>query len=158
MAVNWDDFDKDLELDAIQEEIDEAKENGLPDGEDVPDGTYEVTVKKLELKESKAGDPMLSAQLVILEGKYKGSYIFYNKVMQPQNERFFAFQIHQNNEFLCGLWDADEEDVKFNGFKDYNELVMDIFEEIQDGEWAHVIVKTTNDKGFETIEVEEVLA
>ncbi|MEX5694994.1 DUF669 domain-containing protein, partial [Pseudomonas syringae] len=38
---------------------------------DIPDGNYQAQVSRVELKESKAGDPMLEFELDLL-GKYAG--------------------------------------------------------------------------------------
>lgn len=151
---DWSKFDKEVDLDGLQNDIEEIEKNGgTGNFEPVPDGEYEVEVEKMELKQSKKGDPMLSIWFKIIEGEYEGQRLFYNKVMQPQNERAFAFQVHQNNEMLRALWDCDN--VKFTGFADYAELIMDIHEEI-DGKFEYLLAKRTNDDGFDEFEILEV--
>lgn len=153
---DWSKFDKEVDLDALQEDVEEIEKNGgLGDFEKIPDGEYEVYVEKMELTQSKKGDPMLTIWFKILEGEYEGQRIFYNKVMQPQNERAFAFQVHQNNEMLRALWDCEKDDVKFTGFADYADLIMDIHEDI-DGRFEYLLVKITNDDGFDEFEILEV--
>ena len=153
---DWSKFDKEVDLDGLQNDIEEIEKNGgTGNFEPVPDGEYEVEVEKMELKQSKKGDPMLSIWFKIIEGEYEGQRLFYNKVMQPQNERAFAFQVHQNNEMLRALWDCDKDDVKFTGFADYAELIMDIHEEI-DGKFEYLLAKRTNDDGFDEFEILEV--
>ena len=51
MAIDFSKFDNKVDLDALQKEVDEAKET---DFEDVPDGTYVVAIEKMEIKLTKA--------------------------------------------------------------------------------------------------------
>lgn len=155
-TFDWGKFDKQVDTEALAADVEEVEKNGgLGDFEPVPDGAYEVEVEKMELKTSKAGDPMLSIWFKILEGDFEGQRIFYNKVMQPQNDRAFGLQVHQNNEMLRGLWDCEKDDVKFTGFADYAELVMDIHEDI-DGKYEYLISKATDKNGYDQLSVEEV--
>ena len=60
-------FNKAVDLEALKHDIQEAEENGgSGDYKDVPTGTYEVKIEKMEIKESKKGDPMLSVWFKIL--------------------------------------------------------------------------------------------
>jgi len=155
MVLDWDKFDKDVDLKALQSDVEEAEENGFGDFPDIPDGTYEVAVEKMELVKSKAGDPMLSIWFKIVEGKLENQRIFYNKVMQPQNDRAFGIQVHQNNVMLRALWDCQKDDVEFKGFADYADLIMDIHEDI-DGKFEYSLKKETNNKGYDQLEILEV--
>lgn len=153
---DWSKFDKEVDLEALAADVEEVEKNGgSGDFEPVPDGKYEVEVEKLELTQSKKGDPMLSIWFKIIAGDYEGQRIFYNKVMQPQNEKAFGLQVHQNNEMLRALWDCEHEDVKFRGFKDYADLVLDIHEDI-DGKFEYLLKKGTDKKGYDTFEIVEV--
>ena len=97
MAVDFSKFDKAVDLEALKEDIKEVEENGGGDFREVPHGQYEVKIHKLEQVLSKKGDPMLSVWFKVIEGQYKGSYIFMNQVItQP-------FQIHIAKEFLKSL-------------------------------------------------------
>lgn len=60
-------------LAASQEEI---NTNNSGDYDEVPVGTYEVKIDKMEAKKSKSGNPMVSIWFKILEGQYKNSLIF----------------------------------------------------------------------------------
>lgn len=152
---NWDKFDKQVDLEALASDVEEVEKNGGGGFDEVPDGTYEVEVEKMELKESSKGDPMLSIWFKIIAGDRENQRIFYNGVMQPQNDNAFGFQVHRNNEMLRALWDCDKDEVKFTGFKDYAELVLDIHEDI-DGQFEYLIVKGTDKKGYSHLEIEEV--
>ncbi|MCM3763471.1 DUF669 domain-containing protein [Neobacillus niacini] len=158
MAENkfdWSKFDKQVDLEALQSDVEEVEKNGGGNFEELPDGSYEVEVEKMELGTSKKGDPMLKIQFKVVAGEYENKRIFYNGVMQPQNDSAFGFQVHRNNEMLRSLWDCKKEDVKFTGFKDYADLVLDIHEDI-DGQFEYLIVKGTDKKGYTTLEIEEV--
>src|SRR5690606_35160990 len=126
-TFDWEKFDKQVDLEALKEDVEEVEKNGgTGDFEPVPDGEYEVEVEKMELIESKKGDPMLSIWFKIIDGDYENQRIFYNGVMQPQNDKAFGIQVHRNNEMLRALWDCKKDDVKFTGFKDYADLILDI--------------------------------
>lgn len=153
---DWSKFDKEVDLEALQEDVEEVEKNGgFGDFEEIPDGEYEVSVEKLELTQSKKGDPMLTIWFKIIAGEYEGQRIFYNKVMQPQNDKAFGLQVHQNNEMLRSIWDCEKDDVKFTGFKDYADLVLDIHEDI-DGKFEYLLEKKTDKKGFDQFKILEV--
>ncbi|MCJ8008098.1 DUF669 domain-containing protein [Lederbergia wuyishanensis] len=153
---DWSKFDKQVDLEALENDVKEVEENGgFGDFEPLPDGQYEVEVEKMELTESKKGDPMLTIWFKIVDGEYEGQRIFYNKVMQPQNDKAFGIQVHQNNEMLRALWDCEKDEVKFTGFADYADLVLDIHEEI-DGQFEYLLDKTTDKGGFDQFKIVEI--
>lgn len=152
---DWSKFDKNVDIEALEADVKEVEENGGGNFEPIPDGQYEVEVEVMELVTSKAGDPMLKIWFKVLEGDYEGQRIFYNKVMQPQNDRAFGLQVHQNNEMLRALWDCEKDDVKFTGFEDYADLVLDIHEDIE-GKFEYLLKKETDDKGYDQFKIEEV--
>ncbi|MEB9097756.1 DUF669 domain-containing protein, partial [Bacillus cereus] len=141
---------------ALAADVQEVEENGGGgDFEKVPDGQYEVAVEKMELTESKKGDPMLMIWFNIVDGEFEGQKIFYYKVMQPQNDKAWGYQVHQNNEMLRKLWDCNEEDVKFTSFGEYADLVLDIHEDI-DGQFEYLLSKETDKNGFDQFKILEV--
>ena len=147
MAIDFEKFDKSVDLDGLKEDLKEVEENGgTGEYRDVPHGTYEVRINKLELTASKKGDPMLSVWFKILEGEYKNSLIFYNQVVtQP-------FQLHLANEFLKSL--DSGLDVKFNSYTQYSNLILDIAEAIDNKlEYA---VEYDENKGYSTFKIVEV--
>ncbi len=152
---DWDKFDKQVDLEELAEDVQEVEENGGGDYKEVPEGEYEVAIEKMEMVESKKGDPMLTIWFKILEGDYEGQLIFYNGVMQPQNDNAFGFQTHRNNQMLRALWDCDYDDVKFKGFADYAELILDIHEDI-DEQLEYLLSKTVDKKGYDQYEIKEV--
>ncbi|PGS18933.1 hypothetical protein COC59_29885 [Bacillus cereus] len=153
---DWGKFDKKVDLEALAADVQEVEENGGGgDFEKVPGGQYEVAVEKMELTESKKGDPMLMIWFNIVDGEYEGQKIFYYKVMQPQNDKAWGYQVHQNNEMLRKLWDCKEEDVKFTSFEEYADLVLDIHEDI-DGQFEYLLSKETDKNGYDQFKILEV--
>ena len=152
---DWSKFDKNVDIEALEADVKEVEENGGGNFEPIPDGQYEVEVEVMELTTSKAGDPMLKIWFKVLDGEHEGQRIFYNKVMQPQNDRAFGLQVHQNNELLRALWDCEKDDVKFTGFEDYADLVLDIHEDIE-GKFEYLLKKETDDNGYDQFEIEEI--
>lgn len=138
-------FDKAIDVKGLKEDIKEASENGGK-FKDVPHGTYEVEINKMELSESKKGDPMFVCWFKILEGEYKDSLIFMNQVVNQ------GFQIHIVNEFLRSL-ETDIE-VEFESYNQYAQLIMDIAEEI-DGELEFAI-EYGEKKGFNTFTIKDI--
>ena len=154
-AFDWSKFDKQVDIESLQEDVKEVEENGFGDFPDIPDDQYEVAVVNMELGQSKKGDPMLKIQFEILEGEFEGNRIFYNGVMQPQNDKAFGFQVHRNNEMLRALWDCEKDEVEFNGFSDYNDLVLDIFEEIEES-FEYLLKKEKDKNGYDQLEIVDV--
>ena len=63
MAVDFSAFDEQVDLNALQKEVQEADDSQF---EDVPDGDYDVSFDKMEIKPTKKGDKlMFSAQCSI---------------------------------------------------------------------------------------------
>lgn len=50
----------------------------------IPQGNYSVEVEDVEVKNGQTGKPNLSWKFTIIEGKFKGSKLFYNTSLQPQ--------------------------------------------------------------------------
>ena len=143
--MNWEEFDKKVDLDGLKEDIENSTDGG--EHKEVPHGTYEVAIEKLELTKSKKGDPMVSIWFKIVgDGEYKNSRLFMNQVITK------GFQIHIMNEFLRSL--KTDVEIEFESYKQYNELLMDVFEAVSDHfEYA---VKYGENKGFNTFEITDV--
>lgn len=152
---DWDKFDASVDVEALQEDVKDVEENGGGDFPEIPEGEYEVSVINMELGQSKKGDPMLKIQFQIVDGEFEKNLIFYNGVMQPQNDKAFGFQTHRNNEMLRSLWDCEADDVKFTGFADYANLVDEIFSDIEDS-FEYVLEKKIDKKGYDQYKIKEV--
>lgn len=144
----FDKWDNNIDTDGLQKDIAEAeKSGGSGNYEEVPTGTYEVKIEKMEIKESKKGDPMFFCQFRILQGNFKNSCMFMNQVITQ------GFQIRQVNKFLRALDAVDE--VEFKSYGQYNDLILDIMEEI-DGKLEFLVEFKKSRKDFPIYEIKEV--
>lgn len=145
MAIDFSKFDKKVDLEGLKNDIKEA-ENNSGDFKEVPHGNYEVKIQKLELGESKKGDPMFICWMKILSGEYKGSLIFMNQVVTQ------GFQIHIVDDFLRSL-ESDVE-IGFESYGQYADMIMDVAEAI-DGNLEYAVEYGEN-KGFNTFKITDV--
>lgn len=136
-------FDKQVDLEGLKKDIEDSASG---DFKEVPLGNYEVAIAKLELTESKKGDPMVTCWFKILNGEYANSLIFMNQVITQ------GFQIHIVDEFLRSL--ETDIDVKFESYSQYNELLLDIFEAVNGN--LEFGLKYGDRKGFNTFEITDV--
>lgn len=148
MANIWDKFNDAYDVKSLADEVAEAEANGKTGGYDeVPHGTYDVEINKMELKLSKNNNPMLSVWFKVLAGEEKGRLIFMNQVVTQK------FQVHICNDFLRSLDSGI--DVKFVDFGQYEQLIMDIHEAI-DGKLEYGLEYGVTKKGFNTFEITDV--
>lgn len=144
--TDWSKFDSKVDTSALKNDVKEAAENGGGNFVEVPVGDYEVKISKMELAESKKGDPMVVVWFDILEGSYKGQKIFMYQVITQ------GFQIHIVNEFLRSL--ESGVDITFESYSQYNDLLMDVNEAVESTELLLKYGETK--KGFKTFTVQEV--
>lgn len=147
--MDWTKFDETVDVDGLNKDLQDNKEN-FGEFKDVPLGEYEVKVNKMQLKTSKKGDPMLMVQFKILEGEYKNSSVFYNQVLNQ------GFQIHMANEMLRSFDTGIDIPSEFKGYAFYNNLIMDVLEEIDSQKLEYALDYGENDKGFNTFKIVEV--
>lgn len=138
-------FDKMYDVAGLKADIKEAAENG-GNREDVPFGDYEVSINKMELKKSNAGNPMVSVWFKVLVGNHKGQLIFMNQVITQ------GFQIHIANEFLRSLGTGLP--VDFETYSQYGALIQDVFEETKKLEYG--LEYTENNKGYSVFKITDV--
>lgn len=120
---------------------------------EVPNGIYNVKILKMELTVSRCSCPMVSIWFkVVSDGEYKGSIIFMNQVITQ------GFQIHIVNELLRMMVSEMGDDapvIEFKTYKQYSNLIMDVFEAIDDNfEFALDYKKGKGD--FSKYEITEV--
>lgn len=146
-------FDKMVDIDGLKKDIADAEANdGGADFKDVPHGSYEVAIDKLELTETKkTGKPMASCWMKIVgDDEYKGQRIFMNQVITQ------GFQIHIMNSFLRSLLpNGSGIDVEFTGYAEYNDLLLDIAEYVG-GKFEYGLEYGENDKGFDTFRITDI--
>lgn len=145
MAIDFSKFDKKVDLEGLKNDIKEAESNS-GDFKEVPHGSYEVKITKLELGESKKGDPMFICWMKILSGDYKNSLIFMNQVVTQ------GFQIHIVDDFLRSLDSGVE--IGFESYGQYADMIMDVAEAI-DGNFEYGVEYGEN-KGFNTFKITDV--
>ena len=141
------------DLAASQHEIDEnAKGSG--DYEEVPVGTYEVKVEKLECKRSSKGNPMVSIWFRIVAGDYEKQMIFYNGVFTEDWMR------HRVVKMLSDILDDHSHEAEINlilksgDIDAINDFCMDLHEDI-DGKFEYLLDYGTR-KGYNTYTIKEV--
>lgn len=145
MAIDFSKFDEKVDLDGLRNDIAEAESNS-GDFKEVPHGNYEIKIQKLELGESKKGDPMFICWMKILSGDYANSLIFMNQVVTQ------GFQIHIVDDFLRSLDSGVE--VAFESYAQYADMIMDVAEAINGNlEYA---VEYGENKGFNTFKITDV--
>lgn len=143
----FDKWNKNVNKD-FMEDLDAQERGEGGNFKEVPFGTYEVKISKMEVKESKNGDPMLQVLFKILAGSEKGNTILMNQIiLQP-------FQIHLANDFLRSL-DTDVE-VKFKDYSQYNDMVLDVAEAVESQKLEYALEYGQNDKGYNTFKIIEV--
>lgn len=143
-------FNQNVDVEGIKEDINNA---GTGEYEDTPHGKYEVEVAKLELTTTKTNPrPMLTIWFRILEGEYKGSFLFYNQPMYSATGEYAGMMTGFCNEMLTSL-DSDLE-VVFEDFVQYEQLVLDIAEDIEGRK--EYIVDYSDNKGFDKFDIVEV--
>lgn len=147
--INWDKFDSNVDVEGINEDLQNNKEN-FGEFKEVPLGEYEVRVNKMELTTSKKGDPMLAIRFRILDGPFKNSLVFYNQVLT------LGFQIHMANEMLRSFDTGIEIPSEFKGYSALNELILDVSEEIDAQGLEYALKYDENKKGYKTFKIMEV--
>lgn len=148
----FDKWDKNVDTEGLQKDIAEAEANGgQGDYREVPVGTYEVKIDKMEIKEcgseKYAGEPMFTVQFRILEGDFENSCLFMNQLITE------GWQIGQVNKFLRSL-DVNDT-VEFKTYGQYNDMIMDMMESI-DGSLEFLLEYGKNKKGYNTFKIKDV--
>lgn len=123
MALDFTHIDKQIDFEQLQIDIAEANKNDI----ELPDGTYIVSVDKLEMRATKDNRPMFFIQFRITEGEYKKHCIFYNRVLYGTKNDGNAIQ-----SVITILKKFETETIPtFKNYQDFTEVVADIYEEIQ---------------------------
>ena len=144
----FDKFNKSVDLKGLKEDLKEVQENSGGSYEEIPLGRYEVTIDKMEIKETKKGDKlMLSVTFKVLEGPQKNRLIFMNQVITS------PYGLHNSNEFLRSLKSGI--DVVFEDYNQYSELVKDIMSSISN-RLEYELTYSENDKKFKVFEITDV--
>lgn len=155
MAVDFSAFDAKMDPN-LQEDVKNAKEY-----EDVPNGDYIVSVDKMEVKTTKAGDKLMFAvQMSIKENSdgsksnQKGRKIFFNRVISG-NRVSESWNDGKAIKSVITWLDKMGTDLipEFVNYSDFAELVLDIFQEIQGKVELDVTYKASD---FNPVSINEV--
>lgn len=155
MAVDFSAFDAKMDPN-LQDDVKNAKEY-----EDVPNGDYIVSVDKMEVKTTKAGDKLMFAvQMSIKENSdgsksnQKGHKIFFNRVISG-NRVSESWNDGKAIKSVITWLNKLETDLipEFVNYSDFAELVLDIFQEIQGKVELDVTYKASD---FNPVSINEV--
>lgn len=133
MAIDYSKFEQNVDLDALQKDVENAPDT---DFEDVPDGKYVVSIDKMEIKETKAGDKLMFAvQAKIKEGEYKNRLLFFNRVIlgNKSSEKWNDVKaIKSVITWVNKLLAPGEAPVEFVNYEDFDGQILDVFQSVKD--------------------------
>lgn len=148
--VDFKKFNQQFPADKMKKDMQEAAENG-GNFEQLPDGEYTVKLESMELGESRKGALMIKAQFRITKGDHKKQCIFVNRILTgTKNDGFMMIKA---NDFLESLDSGI--DVVFEDWEQYNDLILDIAEAIQEDGLQYIVNLTKNGEyqDFEIIDI-----
>ena len=158
MADMFDKWNEEFDFEGLNEDLKENEKNGNNRSyKEVEYGTYEVAVNKMEVKASKEKrNPMMVVWFKISAGEFKNSMIFYNQVINNPTGIHFACEMLRSMELECvgELGDADHE--IFKDFRQFNNLLMDAMEEIEENGLAFELEYSKGKNGFNNYKITEV--
>lgn len=143
--MDFNKFDQMVDVAGLRKDIEDAAVN---QGEyaEVPHGVYECRIEKMELRESKKGDPMVTIWFRIVAGEHAKHMIFMNQVVTR------GFQLHIINELLRSM--NTGLDIQFETYSRYAELLEDVFAAV-DGK-KEFAVEYGEKRGFNTFKIAQV--
>ncbi len=131
MGINFSLFDENIDLNALQKEVEAA---GDTDFADVPDGEYIVSIEKMGIKLTNAKDKLMFAvQCKIKEGEQKDRMIFFNRVISGnKNSETWndGKAIKSVVTWVNKLLSEDEDPVVFVTYQDFADQILDVFQSI----------------------------
>lgn len=152
MANIWEEFDNNIDLGALQKDVEESAKGGgkykKPDS-----GEYEVKLDSMELVKSKAGNPMVKAVFEILEGASKGKKIYYNQTVHT------GFGIKLHNDLLkdmdldCVVEIENAGKKVFQNYSQYGQLMLDVAEEVESEKLGFTLNYENGGDGFDEFEI-----
>lgn len=149
MVIDFKKFNEQFPADKMKSAMAEAKEN---QNNQLPDGEYTARLEKMELGESSKHALMLKAQFQITEGEHKKQCIFKNQVLTGTKND--GFMLIKANEFLESLDSGIP--VVFEDWEQYNDLILDIAEAVQEDKLRYVIVLDTDGK-YQNLDIADIL-
>lgn len=149
MAIDFKKFNKEFPADQMKQHMKEAAENS---GSNLPDGEYIAKLDKMELGESSKHALMIKAQFRIIEGEHKKQCIFKNQVLTGTKND--GFMMVKAKEFLESLDSGI--DVVFEDWEQFNDLILDIAEAVQEDDLRYLVVLDTDGK-YQNMEIADVM-
>ena len=146
--IDFSKYDKKTDLEGLKEDTQKAIENG-GEFEEVPTGTYEVSISELELTMSKSDKPMVKIWYTILSGDYENNKIFQYQLVDTGQKLAIIKPL------LEKLTDG-EIDVIFDSYSQYANLINEIKDFIEDNSLEYSLEYSENKKGFKTYKILEV--
>lgn len=151
MKTAWQKFDEKFKVKEVQKKVKKLnkkteKKKNFKKVPHSPTEGYEVCVEKIELKESKAGNPMVTVWFRIIEGEFKNHFLFYNQIVKE------VWQIQLANNFLENL--KQDFEISFESYSQYGKLLEDLEWEVK-GQLAYKLLYAEGKNGFSTFEIVE---
>lgn len=140
-------FNSKVNLEEIRKELATTSNKGM-NREEVPSGTYEVKVEKMEIRPTKKEDPMISIWFRILDGKYKNQCVFFNRVLTTGKN--ISMVVLFMRSFKSGVA------VEFQDFVQFNDVIQEVFESINRKKYEFALKLTKQDNGFDDYEIADV--
>ena len=135
MAIDFSQFDKQVDTEQLKKDIAAAQENGTGEYKEVTKGVYRCSLENLEVGATKDGRPMLKVMMRIIgdedrnKCEFTRSCIFMNRVLYGTKND--ANMIASAVGWLKDLNPSDEVgDIVFENYSQFAELVMDIAEDV----------------------------
>ena len=135
MAIDFSQFDKQVDTEQLKKDIAVAQENGTGEYKEVPKGTYRCNLENLEVGATKDGRPMLKVMMRIIgdedgdKCEFTKHCIFMNRVLYGTKND--ANMIASATGWLKDLNPSEEiGDIVFENYSQFAELVLDIAEDV----------------------------
>ena len=133
--MDFSQFDEQVDLNALNESIKEAEENGgTGNFPDIEAGEYRGKIENLEVGTTRDGRPMLKVMFRITEGDNKKCCLFMNRVLYgtKNDGNMIASAIG----WLKSLEPSEDVgDIVFESYSQFAELVLDIADDISELEY-----------------------
>ena len=147
---NWQNFDLKIDNNLLNDIVNASSNNG--EFEELPLGRYEVKINSMQLTQSKNGDPMTKTIFEVVQGQYKGRYMFKNSVIY-KGDRNDAWRLKQELNFINSLQPNSQ--VNFYSFSDFEKQISNAFADINSRKLEYLVeIKEKNN--FRTYSVIEV--
>lgn len=143
-------FDEMFDVAGLAKDIADITSNAPTERVKVPHGDYEVSIAKLELGTNEFegenfGFPMIKVWFNVLDGEYKGNYIYWNTTINGKGD---AFKINNIKKLMDSLETGIP--VSFENFAQFGSLLTEVFEAVTDPTAEYQLAFGENNKGFNT--------